>query len=100
MAKIKIETEVSKETYELGVGLGRVVAKMREALKDGWQTGSDLPVAVSAAITDLVPAVEGIDQIDDEIKEDPAAFSRAIVIPMSDVVAEALTKEESEDGAE
>lgn len=92
MEKLKIEVEVAKEVYELGVGISQVVKAVKEALDNGWQMGEDLPLVLSAVISHLVPAVQGIDKISDELKEDPSAFAKGVVIPVSDAVASFLKK--------
>lgn len=59
---------IGKETYELVEGIGEFVGAVKAALADGWQPGSDIPVIMMAAIEKLGPAVQGADQIDDELK--------------------------------
>jgi len=78
MAKLKVELEVSKEAYELAQGIDKFVGALQLALADGWQLGTDMPALLSAAFTDLVPAIQGVDQLGDELKEDKAAFVNAL----------------------
>jgi len=92
MEKLKIEVEVSKEMYELGIGLGQVVLKMKEALEDGFQVTDDIPVIIQTAIKDLVPAMKGIEQIDDEAKEDLGSFLDAVWLSLKPVVFGLLKK--------
>ena len=94
MAKQKIEIEVSKESLELAEGIKQMVLSAKEALKDGWQPGQDIPAIAASAFAALLPAVQGISQVPDEIKEDPAAFAKALACPMADMVADLLKKEE------
>lgn len=86
MAKIKIETEVSKEAYELSQGLVRLVGAVRKSLADGWQTGEDLPAIVAAAMSEVGRMVEGITLLDDEFAEDPAAFTKAFGVSIADFI--------------
>ncbi len=81
--KIKVEVEVSKEAYELGQGVVAVLKAAKLAAADGWQLGQDLPVIAMAAFGQ-VAALQGVDQIGVEIKEDPAAFAKAISLSIAD----------------
>jgi hypothetical protein len=86
MSTIKVQVEVSKELYEAGQGLADFAAAMRLALADGWQVGSDMPVFMSSAMKSLVPALNGISDIDDEIAEDRAAAARAVALGLCDAL--------------
>ena len=77
MATILVEVEVSKEAYELGVGAARIIAAVKSAVSDGWDVGQDLPPIIAALFAEMA-AVEGVDKIGDEMKEDPAAFAKAV----------------------
>lgn len=95
MAKMTINVEVSKEAHELGEGVKGVVLAVKKALDDGWDTASDLPTIVTVSLAHLAPAVGGLDQLDDEVKEDPAAFSKALALPVADMISELLKKPEA-----
>ena len=84
--KLKVEVEVSKEIYEAGQGLGKFVRAMRGALKNGWQPGEDLPVAMQHAMSDLVPALNGITEVKAEVDEDKAAAARAVSLGLVDTL--------------
>lgn len=86
MSKISVSVEVSKELYEAGQGIAAFVATLRAAVADGWQVGTDLPVAMAAALRDLVPALDGISEVDDEIAEDKAAAARAVSLGLVDTI--------------
>lgn len=86
MATIKIECTVSKESYELAQGVVKMLSAVKGALADGWQPGQDLPVVVSAVIADLVPAVQGMDQVGVESKEDEKAFVNAFTHSAVDLI--------------
>jgi hypothetical protein len=79
MEKVKVELECSKETYELGKGLADFIGAVKTALADGWQLGTDVPVVISAALATLVPAVDGVMKVKDELAEDKKAFVNAAV---------------------
>lgn len=80
-----IEVEVSVETHELGQGLAKMIASVKQALADGWQPGTDLPVIISSAVSDLVPAVQGVDKIGAEMAENKQAFANAVYLGLSPV---------------
>lgn len=89
MSTVKIQVEVSKELYEAGQGLAKFVGAMRRALADGWQPGVDLPTALTAAMTTLVPALNGITEVDDEIAQDRGAAARAVALGLCDTLFQA-----------
>jgi hypothetical protein len=93
MAKIKIEIEVSKETYELGQGLVAMLTAVMVAKKDGWQMGTDIPAVAMAAFGQMA-AIEGIDLIDEEIKEDPSAFGKSLMCALADGYGAVKAEEE------
>ena len=88
----KVELEVSKEMYELGQGIGQVVLKVKEALEDGFQVTQDIPVIIQTAIKDLVPAMKGVDQLDDEAREDLEKFLDAIWVSLKPIVFDLVKK--------
>lgn len=94
MEKITVDCEVSKEAYELGKGVVDLVAAVKVALADGWDMSQDLPVILSAALSSLLPAVQGVDKLGDEFKEDPAAFSKAFALAGADLAGVFLKKKE------
>jgi len=79
METVKVELECSKETYELGKGLADFIGAVKTALADGWQLGTDIPVVISAALSTLVPAVDGVTKVKDELASDKKAFVNAAV---------------------
>lgn len=80
MAKIQVSVDVTKEAYELGQGLVQFSSHLRAALLDGWQPGKDLPVVLSAALADLVPAFQGVEALGVESKESEEAFVTAFLL--------------------
>jgi len=77
MAKVSVSVEVSKEAYELGMGLADFAGAVKSALADGWQVGSDVPAVITAALQHLVPAMNGANNLGSELAEDKAAFVQA-----------------------
>jgi len=92
MAKVKIETEVSKEIYEAAQGLGKFGLAVKQALADGWQLGQDLPVVMASALSELVPGLQGIEKAADEVKEDALASVDGFIQGIKPMVAELLKK--------
>jgi hypothetical protein len=78
METIKVELEVAKESYELASGLTKFIADVKAALADGWQPGTDLPLILSASISDLAPAVAGAEKVGGEVTTDPEKFADAM----------------------
>lgn len=86
MAKQMVSVEVSKEMYELGMGLAQVIDAVKQATADGWQPGTDIPAIVVQAIAIIPPALQGVDQIKNELAEDKAAFMNAVALPIADII--------------
>lgn len=70
MERIQFTEDVPKEIHELNMGLLNLTKAVKQALADGWQPMTDVPVIVMAAIHDLGPAVQGLEKVDDEFGED------------------------------
>ena len=83
MSTLKLEVEVSKETYEVGECAAKLVAAVKTALADGWQPGMDIPAIAFAAMNELGTAVKGADKIDDEYAENKSAFFNAVSLGFS-----------------
>ena len=92
MAKVSVSVEVSKEAHELAVGVKEVALAVKQALADGFQVGQDIPAVIGVAIGSLSVAVAGVEKLGAEIAEDPAAFSKALALPMADLVSELAKK--------
>lgn len=82
---IQTSQNVTKEAFELSSGLKKFVLDIKKALADGWQPGTDLPVVMQAAIMDLVPAVQGLENLGAEKKEDSEAFVTGLLLPMKEL---------------
>lgn len=80
MEKVKREVELPKELCELAEGLGALVGAVRLALADGWQIEKDLPLLLVESMQKLGPAVEGLDKVVGEAKEDPAGAAQAVAV--------------------
>jgi hypothetical protein len=91
---IQKTVDVSKEADELASALVAMVAAVKDALADGWQAGTDIPMIVTKALTVLGPAVDGMEKLGAEKDENLAAFVRALGLAGMDVAAIFLKKEE------
>lgn len=80
----EMSVKVTKESYELSMAVNNLVSKIVEVAQDGWETGSDLPVILTTAMTELLPAMQGLDKIKDE-KEFLKEFIMALSLPMVDL---------------
>lgn len=80
MDKVKREVELPKEICELAEGLGSLVGAVRLALADGWQMEKDLPVLLMESVQKLGPALDGLDKVIGEAKEDPAGAAEALLV--------------------
>ncbi len=81
---VDVTVQVSKETYELSKGVAELTKAVKLALKDGFQVGQDIPPIITAAIQQLA-AIEGVELIDDEMKENPEAFAKAVALGLGEV---------------
>lgn len=79
--KVPVTVEVTKEGYELSLGLAKFALAVKQALADGWQPGADMTAMMAAAMTELVPALNGVDQLGLEAKEG-SAFYAGLVLGM------------------
>lgn len=84
---VTVSVQASKEALELGQGVAKFLGKVLKALDDGWQPGQDIPVVITAAIGDLVPALDGVTLMADEFKDNPAAFYMALGLSAKDIAA-------------
>lgn len=89
MATLSAKCEVSKETYELLIGVARLVEIVKNQVADGWQPGIDIPVIIASAIGDLVPAIQGVEKIKEEIAENKVAFGHALLLGAAEIVRKA-----------
>jgi len=69
--------QVSKEASELGDGIVKLVGDVRKALADGFQAIPDTAAIGLAVYADLIPAIQGVEKMSDELKESKIAFLNA-----------------------
>lgn len=85
---LKVEVPVSKEAYELSQALLKLILEIKLHLKDGVGA-EDIPALLAALMSDeVVAGVKGLDQLDDELKENQEAFINAFATLGSALVKE------------
>jgi len=91
MEKVEVKVSVAKEAHELAEAVKKLIIAVKEAVKDGFQPGMDIPVILAPNLPALLAGVDGLDKLGDELKEDKAAFLKAWLLAGADI-AEALIK--------
>lgn len=86
MEKIKLEIEVSKEVHEVGEALKEMILVTKKALEDGFQLDKDLGPLLTVAVAKLPPAIDGLNKVSAEIKEDPQAVAMALAYHLAGVI--------------
>ena len=80
MSVVTAEVKVSKEAYELGLALAKLVLEGKKLLKDGAQ-GSDLPQLLAVLMSkEVAEGIAGLELVPAEMKEDKMAFISAFVV--------------------
>ena len=83
--KIKIEVEVAKELSELGDGVAKFLKVLKAEAMDGIDF-TDIPSILSSAMADLVPALEGVEKIKDELTQDRSSFINAASVSGAKII--------------
>lgn len=78
METVKVELDVAKGALEIGQGLSALMVNIKASLKDGFQPGSDLPAIVVESLQPLIAAVQGVQVVAAEAKEDSEKFSDGV----------------------
>jgi len=91
MQTVKIEVVVGKESHELASGITNLIDEIRKTLADGYSPGEDIPAVLMAAVQHLIPAVQGLENIPDEIEENKVAFIKTMALMGGDLY-DVLTK--------
>lgn len=77
MEHLEIKVLVPKEIYELGQGLVVLVKAMKEAQGDLSKLAGVLPA--------LLPAVDGVTKLGEELAADKGAFVKALALAGADI---------------
>lgn len=81
--RVSKPVEFSKETLDVGEAFESVMTKFAEERKKGTASGAAMMTAMSSSVTQMFAAFEGVQNIDDEYKEDPAATINAMFVPIN-----------------
>lgn len=65
---------VAEKTYKALKDVADFVAAVQKSLADGWQPGQDLPAILTAAVSELAPALGELGAIVEECKDQKAAI--------------------------
>ena len=91
MEKVKVEIEVSKETYEMGQVIGNLLGSVGTAMEDGkFDMKTELPQVLMMALANIAPAIDKVEQIPVEFKEDPTLATQAMLVPISSGIGKLL----------
>lgn len=96
MQLVKIETEVTKEVHEIGLAVKKIIAAYKEATKDGFQAGADVPAILMASYQDLITAISDAEKSSGEFDAEPVKAAMGALIPLSEGVEMLMEKKEDE----
>ena len=85
MSRVTVQVECSKELMELGDGIAAFLKVLIAEAKDGIDF-TDIPAILASAMADLVPALDGIEKIKDEMTQDRPAFVNASAVSGSRII--------------
>lgn len=84
--KKAIQTEVMDSGFEVLEHSGKIIKAMKDAMADGWQTGADLPVAVTALISEMPGIITNAMNIGADASAEPVLFAKGATIAALDIV--------------
>lgn len=90
--KQELKVEVTKEAYELGLALLAIVQATKNALKDGFQAGQDVPAILMQSLPALMKGVEGVEKLPEEARTHLKEFLNAWMFVGSEIAFEFLKK--------
>jgi hypothetical protein len=80
-----ITVQVEPNAYALGQNMVNFIAAVKQALADGWQPGTDLPVILTAILTDIVPIISNLNQLGPEKADNMKAFITSFALSLEDL---------------
>jgi hypothetical protein len=86
MEMVELKVQMPKQMMELGQGLAGVVKAVKQAKSDVVINAADLPQLVMDSIRALIPAIEGVDQLPEEVKADPGKLAFALAMVMDEAL--------------
>lgn len=72
MEYLEVKVSVPKELAEFGQALTNLIAAVKSVGADGWSV-TDIPAVIAAAMVELPGAINGMEKIAAEVKEDNVA---------------------------
>lgn len=87
---VEKNVKVAQAADQLMAALASITLVSKQALKDGFQPGSDLPPVLSVSLTELVKVVGALGQLPEEAKQDKAALARAVALGAIDIAEAAI----------
>lgn len=84
--KKEISVSVESSGHDVMVGLAKIAKACKEALADGFQPGSDLPVIVMEAVKELPAVIAALPAIAPDLAEDKMAFIKGVNLGAYEVV--------------
>lgn len=91
---VEVPAKVTKEGYELTQRLKAIVEVVHAQLADGWQATQDLPPILTTTLMNLVPAVEAVSKVKDEVTAHPMEFGRGVALGASEIAEVFVAKKE------
>jgi len=89
-----IETNVTPEVNDIGVAVKKIMINYKEATKDGFQAGQDIPAILMGSYQDLLKAIEDADKVGEEFNIEPFKASIGVLVPVSEGLEVLLKKDE------
>lgn len=86
------EVKVTKEINELGLAFKKIVEVGIKALEDGFQAGQDIPTVMLGSFKELSDALAGVDEMDEEAKEESVKAVMGALIPISEAIEMLLNR--------
>lgn len=88
----EVTVKVSSEAHEVAEAISGLVLSTKKALADGFQAGADMPAVLVENMAKLLKAIEGVEKLPAEAKEDVGAFVSAFTVETAKIVSELLKK--------
>lgn len=86
------QVEVPEAMDKFGTELKNFVVAVETALADGWQMGQDLPVIITSAVQNLVPAISDVKAAGDDLTADPVMSAKSMSLNLADMIAPLVKK--------
>lgn len=85
---LKVEVGVSKEAYELGLALAKLIKEGQKIVKDGIQAQDAIAILNLILDKDVMVGIEGLEKVKGELKDNKSAFVAAFVVAATKALEE------------